>query len=72
MTEKASNLLEKALTLTDEERAELASSLIDSLDPSVDEGAAEAWDQEIAQRVSDLDAGRAKTVPWEEVHRRIS
>lgn len=72
MTEQASNLLQKALTLSEEERAELACSLIDSLDPTVDEGAASAWDQEIARRISDLDSGRAKTVPWEEVRGRIS
>jgi putative addiction module component (TIGR02574 family) len=72
VTEQASNLLEKALTLSEEERAELACSLIDSLDPTVDEGAASAWDQEIAQRISDLDSGRAKTVPWEEVRGRLA
>jgi putative addiction module component (TIGR02574 family) len=71
MTEQASNLLQKALTLTDEDRAELASSLIDSLDPTVDEGTAGAWDQEIARRISDLDAGRAKTVSWDEVRSRL-
>ena len=72
VTEQASNLLEKALTLSEEERAELACSLIDSLDPTVDEGAASAWDQEIARRISDLDSGRAKTVPWEEVRGRLA
>ena len=72
VTEQASNLLEKALTLSEEERAEVACSLIDSLDPTVDEGAASAWDQEIAQRISDLDSGRAKTVPWEEVRGRLA
>lgn len=72
VTEQASNLLQKALTLSEEERAELACSLIDSLDPTVDEGAASAWDQEIAQRISDLDSGRAKTVPWEEVRGRLA
>ena len=72
MTEQASNLLQKALTLTDEEHADLASSLIDSLDPTVDDRAAGAWDQEIAQRISDLDAGRAKTASWDEVRRRLT
>jgi putative addiction module component (TIGR02574 family) len=72
MTEQASNLLRKALTLSEEERAELACSLIDSLEPAVDEGAASAWDEEIARRISDLDSGRAKTAPWEEVRERLS
>jgi len=72
MTEQTSNLLQKALTLSEEERADLACSLIDSLDATVDENAMSAWDQEIAQRVSDLESGRAKTVPWEELRGRIS
>ena len=72
MTEQTSNLLQKALALSEEERADLACSLIDSLDATVDEDAMSAWDQEIAQRVSDLDSGQAKTVPWEELRSRIS
>ncbi len=72
MTQKTSELLEKALTLSEEERADLACSLIDSLDATVDEGAEKAWDEEIARRAADLDSGRAKTVPWEKVQGRIS
>ena len=72
MTEQATRLLQKALSLSPEERADLASSLIDSLDPIVEEGVAQAWDQEIARRVSDLDSGRAKTVAWGDVRNRLS
>ncbi len=72
MTEQASTLLQKALSLSVEERADLACSLIDSLDATVDEGASIAWENEIAQRVSDLDSGRAKTVPWEDIRARLS
>jgi putative addiction module component (TIGR02574 family) len=31
-----------------------------------------AWDQEIARRIDELDSGKAKTIPWEEVQRRIA
>lgn len=72
MTEQASHLLQKALALSEEERAELACSLIDSLEPTLDEGVGSAWEQEIARRISDLDSGQAKTVPWEEVRGRLS
>ena len=68
----AIELPQKALALSDEERAELAASLIDSLDTSVDAGAESEWNREIACRVEDLDSGKAKTVPWGEVRRRIS
>jgi len=72
MTEKTSKLLQTALALSEEERAELASSLMDSLDKTVEQGAEDAWDREIARRITDLDSGKAKTVPWEEVRTRIS
>ena len=72
MTEQASELLQKALSLSEEERAELAGSLIESLDATVDEAAEATWNQEIARRIKDLDSGKAKTVPWEKVRSRIS
>jgi putative addiction module component (TIGR02574 family) len=71
VTEKTSNLLQQALALSEEERADLACSLLDSLDPTVDEAATVAWDQEIARRIADLDSGRAKTIPWDEVRGRM-
>jgi putative addiction module component (TIGR02574 family) len=69
MTQQAQDLLEKALSLSERERADLACSLIDSLDPSADPGAEGAWNDEIARRIADLDSGKAKTVPWEKVRR---
>jgi putative addiction module component (TIGR02574 family) len=72
MTRQALELLQKALSLSDEERAALAGSLLDSLDVTVDEGVEKAWDQEIARRIADLGSGKAKTVPWEEIRARIS
>jgi putative addiction module component (TIGR02574 family) len=72
MTQQATELLQKALSLSEEERAELACSLIDSLDETVDPGAQAAWDEEIARRIHELDSGTAKTVSWDEVQNRIS
>ncbi|MHB8654670.1 MAG: addiction module protein [Terriglobia bacterium] len=74
MTHEATDLLNKALALSEEERAELAGSLLESLDdmPEEPEAVEAAWNKEIAGRIADLDSGKAKTVPWEEVRRRIS
>jgi putative addiction module component (TIGR02574 family) len=72
MTQQASELLQKALSLSEKERAELAGSLIESLDSTADENAEAEWNQEIARRIEDLDSGKAKTVPWETVRSRIS
>jgi len=74
MTQDATELLQRALALTAEERAELAGSLLESLDGDAEDPQAveAAWNEEIARRIKDLDSGKAKTVPWEEVRQRIS
>jgi putative addiction module component (TIGR02574 family) len=72
MTQQASELLQKSLSLSKQERAELAGSLIESLDTTVDEAAEAAWNQEIVRRIGDLDSGKAKTIPWEAVRSRVS
>ena len=74
MTQEATELLKKALTLSAEERAQLVDSLLESLDePREDPAVVEAaWNDEIRRRIEDLDGGKAKTVPWEEVRRRAS
>jgi putative addiction module component (TIGR02574 family) len=74
MTHDVTELLKRALALTSEERAELAGSLLESLDGADDdpEAVAAAWSEEIGRRIEDLDSGKAQTVPWEEVRHRIS
>jgi putative addiction module component (TIGR02574 family) len=67
---EASELLKKALSLPDNERADLAASLIDSLDATVDEGAEAAWQEEIARRLNDIETGKVKTIPWDEVRQK--
>ena len=67
----ASKLLESALKLPAEARAALAGSLIESLDEGIDEDAEAAWADEIARRISDLDSGRAKAVPWSKARKMI-
>jgi putative addiction module component (TIGR02574 family) len=72
MAEKTTALLQQALALSDRERAELASLLMDSLDTTMDQDAESAWDGEIARRIAELDAGTAQTIPWEQVRRKVS
>ena len=64
-------LLLEALRLPAEQRAALAGELLDSLDQEIDADAEAAWSAEIRARLSDVDAGRAKTIPWSEARRRI-
>ena len=70
MTPEVSKLLEQALSLSVEEQEALADSLISNLGGKVDEGVQAAWDEEIKHRIDELDSGKAKTIPWEEVRER--
>jgi putative addiction module component (TIGR02574 family) len=70
MSPELDDLLQKAMALPPEARAALASSLIESLDQNVDEDAEAAWQQEIARRMDEVQAGTAKTVPWSGVQRK--
>ena len=72
MTQQALDLLQKALSLSEEERAALADSLLASLDSTVEEGAEKAWEEEISRRIADIDSGKAKMIPWEEVREELS
>ena len=70
MSPETDELLQKAMSLPPEDRASLASSLIDSLDQTVDEDAEIAWQQEIARRMDEVTSGKVKTIPWREVQRK--
>lgn len=71
MAPTTQRLFEEALQMTENERADLALRLIDSLtwDPESDVRA--AWDAEIAERIADIDKGRVKPIPWPEARRMI-
>jgi putative addiction module component (TIGR02574 family) len=60
-----------ATELSAHDRAALAGLLIESLEGEPDPGVAEAWAAEIERRVAELEAGTVKTIPWEEVRRRL-
>jgi len=70
MSPEVSDLLKRALTLPADERAALANTLLDSLE-TTDQSVQEAWDAEVARRMEDLKAGKAVTVPWEQLHREL-
>jgi len=61
----------EASSLPEEQRAELAHDLIESLDSPADPDAADAWDAEISRRLAEIDAGTAKLVDRVELRRRL-
>jgi len=74
MTAMADRVLQDALALSEQERAEIAARLIESLDVGPEAEAAEveaAWAAEIERRCAALDAGTTGTTSWEELRRQI-
>ena len=67
MSTQTQELLTVALTLSEIERANLAGSLLRSLDPSPDPLADQAWAAEIERRVQAIDRGEVHLTPWDEV-----
>lgn len=67
MSNTLTELKEKAAKLSGAERAELALSLIESLDGSADADVEEAWQREIERRVGEIERGKVKLIPADEV-----
>ncbi len=71
MTQKSQVVLEEALKLSATERAEVAEQLISSLDDIPDTNVEQAWQEEVQRRLQQVERGELKTIPWEEVQRRL-
>lgn len=56
-----------ALSLTEQERAKLASELMASLDGPAEGDVADAWDIEICRRINEIESGRATLLDLDEV-----
>jgi len=69
MTQEATEL-QQALALSEEERAELASTLIESLETILDPNAEAACQEEIARRAEELHSGKMKSVSWQTVREK--
>jgi putative addiction module component (TIGR02574 family) len=72
MNEEIAELLRRASALSAPERAEIAFSLLESVNEAEDGSVQAAWDAEIARRLEDLNLGKVKSVSLEEAWRRLS
>jgi putative addiction module component (TIGR02574 family) len=73
MTPQVSEVLEKALTLSTQERGLIIDRLIESLDEGpAEEGVEAAWADEIKSRVDDIRSGRVEMIPGEQVLRDLA
>ena len=64
---QTTKILERAMALSPQERADLAASLIDSLRPEIDA----SWESEIARRVEEIEDGTVQMLSWSEVRQRL-
>ena len=71
MRTKARHVLREALSLPPRARADIAGTLLRSLDESDDPNVEAAWIIELEQRLKDVDSGKVKLMPWETVRRRL-
>ena len=72
MAASKDDILRNALTLPEQDRADLIGALIDSLDAEVEENVEEAWRAEIERRAQELDSGVVQSIPWEVVKVRLA
>ena len=71
MSNKLAELKQQAARLSDPERAELALSLIESLDGPADPDVEEAWRLEIERRLGQIDRGEVQLISGDEVFARL-
>jgi putative addiction module component (TIGR02574 family) len=64
-------LLEQVLNLPEQDRAEIATRLLESLDPAAQKDVDDAWIAEIERRCAAVDAGTLATSDWKEVRARV-
>ena len=67
----AAALLDQVLSLPENDRAEMAARILESLDPEVQRDVDEAWAVEIERRCAAVDAGTLATSDWKDVRARI-
>ena len=74
MTAVFKDIEAQALALPERERGALVARLLDSLESAFDdspEAVAQAWDEEIARRVADFEAGHTQGIPYEQVRAEL-
>jgi putative addiction module component (TIGR02574 family) len=71
MGTQAEDVLRTALSLGKNDRAEIAASLIASLDSQKDEDVEAAWAEEVKRRIEQIDKGEVQLIPADDVLRSM-
>lgn len=64
-------MLREALQLPPKARADIAGTLLRSLDVADDPSLEDTWVAEIGRRVAEVDSGKVKLMPWSRARRRL-
>lgn len=70
MKTQVEDVVRQALELDESDRAEVASRLLESLEPASEEADA-GWVAEIERRAAELESGAVEAVLWEELRERL-
>ncbi len=70
MTTQAKALTKRALSLSPDERIELAETLLTSVDGFASPEIETVWRDEVSRRVDEIEMGQAKLIPADKVHRK--
>jgi putative addiction module component (TIGR02574 family) len=71
MARSLQELLREASQLSENERAELAGRLIQSLEGPPDPNVEATWAEEVERRIREIDEGKVETIPWEQVRAEL-
>ena len=61
------SVLSAAQSLPAPDRLRLIDALWETVPPDVEAPFSDEWTREIERRVAELDAGRARTIPWSQI-----
>jgi len=65
------SILQEVLSWPTAERSKFAVEVLDSLNDGQDADADEAWAEEIARRIKEIESGEAKLIPYDEAMKMI-
>jgi putative addiction module component (TIGR02574 family) len=70
MRSAVEEVVQRALKLDEEERAEVASRVLASLEEG-DAAAEAAWDAELERRANEMESGAVEGIPWEDLREKL-
>lgn len=71
MNKEVKTILEKAMGMSQQQRAFIAERLIDSLEAHTDTNVEKAWQQEIQKRIAEADREDVVFLSWDEARKRL-